>query len=113
MRLARWCPMRSLARKKVSRLPLPTHETPGKDRGQPPGGGWISHPRARAPRSFDLTHERGVDDQVAEGLDELEVCLTKQPSRLHVDAHLRAEATVALRYPGQMQHAVDRAVRDL
>jgi len=66
------------------------------------------------PRTSDLAHECGVDDEVAERLDEHQVELAKPAAGLNIDAHLRSITVSALLGdPCKVQNTVHGGVRDL
>src|SRR3954451_7694336 len=70
-------------------------------------------PQTSAPRSFDLPHERRVDDPMPERLDEGHVSPPERTAWLDVDSHLSLVTPLALIDPGQVHHAVHGLVRDL
>jgi hypothetical protein len=67
---------------------------------------------ASIPRSFDLSHERWVNNPIPERLDERHVCLPERTPWLDVDGHLSSlVAAFAPIDPGQMHHGVHGSVR--
>src|SRR5207248_10633525 len=62
------------------------------------------------PLPSDVAHECGVDDEMAERLDEQHVDLAKSAAGLDVHAHLRAITTSTLLEPCKVQNAVHGAI---